>query len=209
MSDSIDLLRLFNSAPKDEKNVFIDDPRTHAFFEGLAKSKPLNPIELLDLAERAGRDPKLAPLTAAIVLRAIGDIGHDRRVLEILSKVADEQTTWGLSIRDTLAKMTKAHRSLSPRFTMGVGVGGDGFPSSSETYSDSWAYTAAGSGCTYQPPSGAAVTLSPKQTKVFTTSPTEVFGLTEWYVIVVTCIYMPIGSQDTCLQIETITHTKY
>ena len=127
MSDPINLMKLFNSAPKDEKNILIDDPRTDAFFEGLAKSRPLNPLQLLELAERVGKDPMMAPLAASIVLQAFGDIGHDRRVLEILSKVADKQTAWGLSVRDTLAKMTKGHRGVSERW-ISVG-GGWGVPS--------------------------------------------------------------------------------
>jgi hypothetical protein len=94
VSDKVNLLRLFNSAPKDERNRFIDDPRTDAFFEGLAKSTPLSPPQLLEFAEKLHKDPVMSPLAQRVVLQALGDIGHDRRALEILSRVADERTAW-------------------------------------------------------------------------------------------------------------------
>ena len=165
MSDKVNLLRLFNSAPKDERNRFIDDPRTDAFFEGLAKSTPLSPPQLLEFAEKLHKDPVMSPLAQRVVLQAIGDIGHDRRALEILSRVADERTAWGLSVRDLLAKITKAYQGPSPMWesTSGPFGGVSGPP----TTVISFATTAPGSGCTFQPPSGPPVTLAPKQTQVF------------------------------------------
>lgn len=171
MSNKVNLLRLFNSAPKDERNRFIKDPRTDAFFEGLAKSTPLNPPQLLEHAEKLHKYPALATLAQRIVLQAIGDIGHDRRVLEILSKVADEQTAWGLPARDLLAKITKTYRGLSPRWTQPVGGwppawGGPGLDGPPPP-TISFATTPPGSGCMFQPLSGPPVTLAPKQTQVF------------------------------------------
>jgi hypothetical protein len=198
MTDSVNLLRLFGSAPKDENNRFVQDPRTDAFFEGLAKSTPLNPPQLLEFAGRFSKDPAMAPMAGRLVLQAIGDIGHDRRALEILSKVADEQIAWGLSVRDLLAKITKAYQGLSPR-SIGTGPGSSG----SSNTSTSYAFTAPGSGCTYQPPTGPAVTLAPKQTLVFA-GPIRSGGFNEGsYVITVTCLDI-LGLP--CLEIETVTH---
>jgi hypothetical protein len=208
MSDTPNLLKLFNSAPKDEKNRFVADPRTDAFLEALAKSKPLTPPELLQHAERLGkkRSPAAIALARRLFLQAIGDIGHDRRMLEILSKVADERTSWGLSGRELLEKMTKAHQGLSERFTTGT----VGFPFGEDLGGGglvSVALTAPGTGCTYQPPSGPAITLTPKQTRIFISSSELVDGVGVESVITVTCFNLSTlpGKSELCLRIETRT----
>jgi hypothetical protein len=128
-------------------------------------------------------------------------------MLEILSKVADEQTKWGLAGRDLLAKITKSYQGLSINEHW-IREGSEGGYEGRTTIS--YTYTAPGSGCTYQPPTGPAVTLAAKQTFVYGPEPTT-FNFAEIVMIYVTCLNLnpePFGEPDMCLQIKTVTETE-
>ena len=187
MSDARNLLQLLNSAPKDERNVLIPDSRTDAFFDALAKAKPLTPVEILEAAETLNRQrsPFSNAMAVSIFLGAIGAIGHDRHILEILSKVADEQTSWGVPTRELLARITKSHQAISRDFLGGFAEGTNTGGGGGWTYST--ASTPPGSGCTYTPPSGSPVTLAPKQQIVFDTGYVESEGAMTRTIITVTC----------------------